>query len=274
MHFLSTGAQGASVEELQQKLNSLRFPCGREDGIYGPATEAAVMAFQKSHNIVYDGIAGPETMTSLDMFTDKEIQDAKENHPIYNALKFITPEKVSKLFPQAPVRTINAHFPILKEALIENQLTDIKSVVFALSTISAVSTSFNVHEESVTRFNTSPGGLPFDLYDNRRDIGNSVHPDVERFRSRGFCIFRGRFQYQRLSTMAGIGEQLIEQPEQATKVSMASKILACLIHGHEKNIKCALLQNNLQSAYMLVTQDIEGFDRFRATYRKGMLIWG
>jgi peptidoglycan L-alanyl-D-glutamate endopeptidase CwlK len=274
MRFLSIGAQGASVIELQQKLNTLRFPCGREDGHYGPATEAAVMAFQKSHNIVHDGIAGPETMTSLDMATDEEILNAKEDHPVYNALKFITPEKVSMLFPQAPVRAINAHFPILKEALTEKQLTDIKSVVFALSTISAVSTSFNVHEETVTRFNTSPGGLPFDLYDNRRDLGNTGHPDGERFKSRGFCVFRGRFQYQKLGIMTDIGNELIEQPEQMTKVSMASKILACLIHDQEKNIKCALLQNNLQSAYMLVTNDIEGFDRFRATYRKGMLLWG
>jgi peptidoglycan L-alanyl-D-glutamate endopeptidase CwlK len=274
MQFLSIGAKGAHVVELQQNLNTLRFPCGREDGIFGPATEAAVIAFQKNHNIVYDGIVGPETMTSLDMATDEEIQAAIEDHPIYNALKFITPEKVSKLFPHAPVRSISAHFPFLKEALIDKHLTDIKSVVFALSTIYAVSNSFNVHEETVTRFNTSPGGLPFDLYDNRRDLGNSSHPDGEQFKSRGFCIFRGRFQYQQVSVMIGIGEQLVEHPEQVKKVSMASRILATLIHNQERNIKCALLQNNLQSAYMFVTKDIEGFERFRSTYRNGMLIWG
>lgn len=274
MIFLSIGARGNRVVELQQKLNSLRFPCGREDGYFGPATEAAVIAFQKSYNIVYDGIAGPETLASLDMLNDEEIRAAKENHPIFNALKSITSEKVSKLFPLASVRTIDAHFPIVKEALIEKQLTDLKSVVFALSIISAVSTSFNVHEETVTRLNTSPGGIPFDLYDNRRDLGNSGHPDGERFKSRGFCIFRGRLQYQRLSAMTDTSEPLIEAPEQVTKVSTASKILSNLIYDQEKNIKCALLQNNLQSAYLFVTQDIEGFDRFRATYRQGMLIWG
>jgi len=274
MLFLSIGAQGSSVVDLQQKLNTLRFPCGREDGFYGPATESAVIAFQKSHNIVYDGIAGPETLISLDMYTDEEIKAAKEDHPVYNALKSMTTQKVSALFSQAPVRTIDAHFPIVKEALVAHQLTDIRSVVFALSAISAVSASFNVHEEAVTRFNTSPGGLPFDLYDNRRDIGNSGHPDGERFKSRGYCIFRGRFQYEKLSTMVGIGKQLLEQPEQVMKVSMASKILAILISDQEKNIKCALLQNNLKLAYQILTKDLEGFDRFRATYRKGMLLWG
>jgi len=274
MRFLALGTKGDDVVCLQQKLNALRFPCGREDGIYGPATIAAVIAFQKSHNIVHDGIVGPETITSLDLATDQEIQSEKEKHPIYNALATITPDKICSLFPQATVRSIEAHFPILKEALMQYQLTDLKSVVLALSAISAVSQSFSVHEESLTRLNTSPGGTPFDLYDFRRDLGNEGHPDGERFRSRGFCIFRGRFQYRRVSQALGFNDQLIEQPEQATKLSVASKILAYLISEQEKNIKCALLQNNVKLAYQLITQDVDGIETFRSTYRTGMLIWG
>jgi len=274
MRFLSTGAQGANVVQLQQMLNTLRFPCGREDGIFGPATEAAVIAFQKSHNILYDGIVGPETMTSLDMASDKEIHDAKEVDPTYNMLKSITGEQVSQIFPLAPIRSIEAHFPIIKEALLFWQLTDIKSVVVALSTIASVSNSLSPHEEQITRFNTSPGGLPFDLYDYRRDMGNEGAPDGERFKSRGFCVLRGRFQYQRLGQLIGIGDQLIDQPDQVSKVSIASKILACLIENQEKNIKSALLYHNLQSAYLHINHDMEGFDRFRATYRKAMLLFG
>ncbi|ETR71978.1 MAG: hypothetical protein OMM_02071 [Candidatus Magnetoglobus multicellularis str. Araruama] len=256
MNFLSTGFQGDNVIELQQKLNNLHFPCGREDGIFGPATEAAVIAFQKSYNIVHDGVVGPETMISLDMAPDTDIGAAKDNHPVYNALKDIRPEQVSTLFPHAPVRSTVAHFPILKDALMQLQLTDLKSVMVALSAIASVSTSFSVHEETISRFNTSPGGLPFDLYDYRRDLGNEGHPDGERFKSRGFCIFRGRSQYQQLGRMIGIGDELIEQPEQAAKVSMASKILAHLIYDQEKNIKCALLENNLQAAYLYITKKI------------------
>jgi peptidoglycan L-alanyl-D-glutamate endopeptidase CwlK len=274
MRFLSNGNKGEDVVRLQQQLNALRFPCGREDGIYGPATIAAVVAFQKSHNIVHDGIVGPETMISLDLATDEEIRILKEKDPVYNALAVITSDKVSSLFPKAPVRTIEAHFPILKDALNYYELTDLKSIIIALSTISAVSQSLDVHEETITRFNSSPGGIPFDLYDNRRDLGNEGHPDGERFRSRGFCVFKGRFKYKRLGEAIGMNDQLIEQPEQATKISVASKILSFLIHDQEKNIKCALLQNNLQSAYHLVTQDLEGFETFRSTYRTGMLIWG
>ncbi|MBF0451636.1 MAG: peptidoglycan-binding protein [Candidatus Magnetomorum sp.] len=274
MRFLSNDTKGSDVVRLQQQLNALHFPCGREDGIYGPATAAAVIAFQQSHNIVHDGIVGPETMTSLDFATDEEIRAAKDVHPVYNALARITPDKVSRLFPLAPVRSIEAHFPILKDALIQCQLTDLKAVVVALSIISAVSQSFSVHEETLTRLNTSPGGTPFDLYDYRRDLGNEGHPDGERYRSRGFCIFRGRFQYKRVGELIDMSDQLVEQPEQAAKVSVASKILACLIENQEKNIKCALMQNKLKSAYQLITQDIDGFELFRSTYRTGMLIWG
>ncbi|KPA12821.1 peptidoglycan-binding protein [Candidatus Magnetomorum sp. HK-1] len=274
MRFLSSGTKGSDVKNLQQKLNILRFPCGREDGVYGPATVAAIVAFQKSHNIVHDGICGPETMTSLDLETEDDIQAAKNDHPIYNALSHVTIDKISDLFPQAPVRSIEAHFPILKDALINASLTDLKSVVVALSAIAAVSKSFSPHEEALTRLNTSPGGMPFDLYDCRRDLGNEGRPDGERFRSRGFCIFRGRFQYLRVGEIIGMSEQLIEQPDQAAKVSVASKILACLIESQEKNIKCALMQNNLKSAYLLITQDDDGFELFRTTYRTGMLTWG
>ena len=274
MRFLSSGSKGPDVKRLQQKLNSLRFPCGREDGIYGPATIAAIVAFQKSSNIVHDGICGPETLITLDLEKPEDINSSKKSHPIYNALSNIKTDQLSNLFPQAPVRSIEAHFPILKDALINLDLTDLKSVVVSLSCIAAVSNSFSPYEESITRLNTSPGGIPFDLYDCRRDLGNEGHPDGERFKGRGFCIFRGRFRYLRVGEAIGMDNQLIDQPENATKVSVSSKILAYLIKRYEKEIKCALLTNNLKSAYQIITQDDIGFELFRTTYRTGMLIWG
>jgi peptidoglycan hydrolase-like protein with peptidoglycan-binding domain len=36
------------------------------DGIFGGQTEAAVRNFQRTHNIVPDGIVGPKTWTALD----------------------------------------------------------------------------------------------------------------------------------------------------------------------------------------------------------------
>jgi peptidoglycan hydrolase-like protein with peptidoglycan-binding domain len=62
------GSTGADVEELQTKLNAA-LP-GAEplvvDGIFGPRTRAAVVAFQGGHALAADGVAGPITWGALD----------------------------------------------------------------------------------------------------------------------------------------------------------------------------------------------------------------
>lgn len=47
------------VKHIQAKLN---LP---EDGIFGKNTKAAVVAFQKKHGLIADGIAGPQTLAEL-----------------------------------------------------------------------------------------------------------------------------------------------------------------------------------------------------------------
>lgn len=59
---LKRGDQGEAVKELQRALNALNFKCGAVDGIYGAATEDAVLRFQKMYGIQpYDGIYGAKT---------------------------------------------------------------------------------------------------------------------------------------------------------------------------------------------------------------------
>lgn len=57
-------ANGDSVRRLQAALARAGFACGR-DGIFGPATEAAVKAFQAAHGMPQDGVVGPETWAAL-----------------------------------------------------------------------------------------------------------------------------------------------------------------------------------------------------------------
>jgi len=54
-----------STAWIQQRLNDLGHYGLVVDGIYGPATTAAVADYQKNHGLQIDGIAGNQTVTSL-----------------------------------------------------------------------------------------------------------------------------------------------------------------------------------------------------------------
>ena len=69
MAILKTGSKGAQVVNLQKKLKDLGLYSGATDGKFGPATKAAVIAFQKSKKLKGDGIAGPRTMAALEAAT-------------------------------------------------------------------------------------------------------------------------------------------------------------------------------------------------------------
>ncbi|MFQ5575305.1 MAG: N-acetylmuramoyl-L-alanine amidase, partial [Terriglobia bacterium] len=58
--------RGDDVRVVQKWLDSLGFPVGNADGIFGPATEKAVRTFQANIGLTRDGIAGPETFRAFD----------------------------------------------------------------------------------------------------------------------------------------------------------------------------------------------------------------
>ncbi len=56
---------GDDVAALQQRLLSLGYPSGRVDGVFGPATDAALRDFQRGVGLRDDGLAGPHTLRAL-----------------------------------------------------------------------------------------------------------------------------------------------------------------------------------------------------------------
>jgi peptidoglycan hydrolase-like protein with peptidoglycan-binding domain len=67
----SIGSTNSSTEtkvdiaDVQRKLQSRGYYTGKVDGIYGSATEAAVVKFQRDFGLAPDGIVGPKTLAAL-----------------------------------------------------------------------------------------------------------------------------------------------------------------------------------------------------------------
>ena len=83
---LSNGDRGDDVKLLQESLTALGYNPGTVDGIFGSRTEAAVRAFQGSHGIGVDGIAGrgetwPNVLSSLTSRRDSLIQATAGGSP-------------------------------------------------------------------------------------------------------------------------------------------------------------------------------------------------
>lgn len=62
MHPCMTGER---VNQIQESLQAAGFDCGGVDGVFGPHTHAAVIAFQLASKLVADGEVGPTTSRAL-----------------------------------------------------------------------------------------------------------------------------------------------------------------------------------------------------------------
>jgi putative chitinase len=260
MTVLKLGSSGPDVSTLQDRLSELGFTPGATDGQFGPATQAAVMAFQQSQGLLADGVVGPRTAAALGLPSPPEVP---------SVIPGVTVQIVSQMFPNTPVENIQQNLPTVLNALVEPQLSEKKMVLMALATIRAETESFQPISEFQSKSNTSPGGPPFGRYDNRTDLGNQGPPDGERYRGRGFIQLTGRANYQIHGADIGLGDQLIQQPELANDPDIAARLLASFLKAKEQRIKQALLADDLATARRLVNGGIAGLDRFTDAYRKG-----
>lgn len=259
MMTLRFGSTGAEVARLQDALRGRGFNPGASDGSFGRATEAAVVAFQRSEGLLPDGVVGPRTAAALGLV---------EQVTIPSVIPGVTVEIVAEMFPGAPVRNIERHLPVVLDALVASQLTEQKTVLMSLATIRAETAGFEPISEGRSRFNTSPSGHPFDLYDHRRDLGNLGPPDGERYRGRGFIQLTGRANYEKHGPAIGVPD-LATQPDRANEPLIAARLLASFIKNKERAIKEALLHDDLGAARRLVNGGSHGLDAFTDAFRTG-----
>jgi len=257
---LKEGSTGPAVVRLQIKLKKVGFNPGRADGDFGPATTAALIGFQKSAGLLADGVAGPRTLAALKLAA---------NDRLPSVIPGVTVTIVSKMFPFTQVDNIRDNLPFVLKGLVERTLGDKPMVLMALATIRAETESFQPINEGLSKFNTSPGGHPFDLYDFRSDLGNQGKGDGAKFRGRGYIQLTGRFNYQKLGAALDMGGKLATNPELANDPTIAGKLLAAFLKDKERLIKEALIIGDLRLARRLVNGGSHGLDRFSDAFRIG-----
>jgi putative chitinase len=257
---LKFGDSGQPVVALQGALQNARFNPGNIDGQFGNGTQAAVIAFQQSEGLLADGVVGAVTAAKLGLIWPA---DDPSIIPAFSVAI------VSQMFPVTPIGNIKANLPVVLTGLVDRDLTEKSMVLMALGTIRAETEIFLPISEGQSRFNTSPNGAPFDLYDFRRDLGNNAVGDGSKFRGRGFIQLTGRSNYSFHGSAIGLGTGLIDSPERANDPEIAAKLLASFLDSKKMQIKQALLQNDLATARRLVNGGSNGLDRFTAAFQIG-----
>jgi len=139
--------------------------------------------------------------------------------------------------------------------------------LMALATIRAETVSFEPISEELLKPNTSPGGQPFNLYDNRKDLGNQGTGDGAKFRGGGYIQLTGRANYQKYSQ--ALGKDLINNLALANDPTIAGQLLATFLKDKERQIKEALVEHDLGTARRLVNGGSHGLDRFEDAFNRG-----
>jgi putative chitinase len=258
---LKLNSKGDDVISLQKALKNAGFDPGEIDGYFFKATENALKAFQKSNGLLVDGIAGPVTLTALSL----EVKTPKENFLSDTALLKLA----VKMFPGVPVKNIETNLPHVIAGLNLFNLTDRPMILMALATIRAETSQFRPISEGKSKYNTSPKGHPFNLYDNRKDIGNRGGNDGALYKGRGYIQLTGRSNYYRIGAIVGV--DLVNNPEEANDPAIAGKILAAFLKNNETKIKHALLENDLKQARRLVNGGSHGLSEFVSAYQTGSI---
>jgi peptidoglycan L-alanyl-D-glutamate endopeptidase CwlK len=278
MALLKRGSSGPDVLTLQTTLKQLGFDPNGVDGVFGRGCEEAVIAFQKAKGLTPDGCVGPATMAALQ--SSAAVAGANvgaatatasaPTAPVTSSTSItVTVAEVAKMFPGVPVKNIETNLPFVLDALNAAGLGDKNMILMALATIRAETGNFTPLSEFQSKFNTAPGGAPFGLYDNRRDLGNQGPPDGANFKGRGYIQLTGRSNYQVHGAAIGLGNQLITNPALANQPDIAAKLLASFLKSKESQIRSALARNDLRTARKLVNGGSHGLDQFTQAFNTG-----
>jgi len=98
LYFRRPMLRGDDISELQRRLNALGFDAGREDGILGDETHAALIEFQRAMGLVVDGICGSTVIGELDRVrsfaADGSVRSVREREELRAGPRILAGRKV------------------------------------------------------------------------------------------------------------------------------------------------------------------------------------
>jgi len=213
---LKLGSKGEDVKKLQTKLGL------NGDGNFGPATESAVIKFQKENGLNPDGLVGNGTWSKLFEVSNNINQTILD----LNKLKGHLPEKVFEELP-----SVCAAFNIITPLRLAHFLSQ---CAHESGHFKAVSENLNYSESGLKKtfgryfpgdlaleYAKNPEKIASRVYGGRMGNGDEPTGDGYKFRGRGYIQLTGKSNYIKFGSF--IGEDLISNPDLvATKYALAS----------------------------------------------------
>jgi len=157
------------------------------------------------------------------------------------------------LGPYGPPENVSANWPLVEAALDKwGVYTSPYCGVAAIATIAVESGNFSPVKER--------GGPTYltNLYENRKDLGNTEPGDGAKFRGRGFIQITGRWDYEHFGSELGV--DLVGNPDLALGPDVSADILA--LYFKERHIPFYADQQNWEMVRRRVNGGLTGMPRF------------
>jgi hypothetical protein len=152
----------------------------------------------------------------------------------------ITPELLFPLFAESARQRILDNSASLQNAMVEFKVTDPRIAAIVLAFIATERPDFSTSEEPERQAEN---------YEGRLDLGNTQPGDGVRFRGRGYILVTGRANYQRISELLGLGQRLVDSPEDLSSPEIAARSTVAYIVERQSRVLEALTDNNLERVY-------------------------
>ena len=226
---LKVGSVGETVKQLQKKLGL------KEDGSFGPVTEAKVKDWQKKNGLVPNGIVDDKVWNL--MFPPPPAKKADDGPFKLEALRGIVPDSVISQIPDTakrfnittPLRLAHflaqcahesGHFKAVSENLnySVDRMVEIFKGDFDKNRDKLISESERAKARSIVGNPVAIGNF---VYANQNGNGSESSGDGYKFRGRGYIQLTGRANYQIFDSL--VYDDIIANPDLvATKYPLMS----------------------------------------------------